>query len=115
MRVEREEIFGPVLWIIPFDTGEGAVAIAKDKSLGLASGIWTDSLNRAHRVARALRTGMVWVYTYRAVAVQTPFGGVKDSGFGRERGEEGLREFLTTKNVMIELSDDQRDPFSVQT
>jgi aldehyde dehydrogenase (NAD+) len=115
MRVAREEIFGPVLSIIPFDTEEEAVAIANDTSFGLASGIWTESLNRAHRVARALRTGMVWVNTYRAVAVQTPFGGVKDSGFGRERGEEGLREFLTTKNVMIELSDDQRDPFSVQT
>jgi aldehyde dehydrogenase (NAD+) len=115
MRIAREEIFGPVLSIIPFDTEEEAIAIANDTSFGLASGIWTESLNRAHRVARALRTGMVWVNTYRAVAVQTPFGGVKQSGFGRERGEEGLREFLTTKNVMIELSEDQRDPFVVQT
>lgn len=115
MRIAREEIFGPVLSIIPFDTEEEAIAIANDSSFGLASGVWTESLNRAHRVARALRTGMVWVNTYRAVAVQTPFGGVKASGFGRERGEEGLKEFLTTKNVMIELSDDARDPFSVQT
>lgn len=115
MRIAREEIFGPVLSMIPFDTEEEAIAIANDTSFGLASGVWTESLNRAHRVARALRTGMVWVNTYRAVAVQTPFGGVKASGFGRERGEEGLKEFLTTKNVMIELSEDERDPFSVQT
>ncbi|AEG51640.1 Betaine-aldehyde dehydrogenase [Sphingobium chlorophenolicum L-1] len=115
MRVAREEIFGPVLSIIPFDREEEAIAIANDQSFGLASGIWTQSLNRMHRVSAALRTGMVWVNTYRAVAVQTPFGGVKDSGFGRERGEEGLKEFLTTKNVMINLSESERDPFQVQT
>ena len=62
----------------------------------------------------ALRTGMVWVNTYRAVAVQTPFGGIKDSGFGRERGEQGLLEFTTTKNVMIDFSGDKRDPFSMK-
>jgi aldehyde dehydrogenase (NAD+) len=115
MRIAREEIFGPVLSIIPFDSEDEAIAIANDQSFGLASGIWTQDLNRTHRVSRALRTGMVWVNTYRAVAVQTPFGGIKDSGFGRERGEEGLREFLTTKNVMISLSEVERDPFRVQT
>lgn len=115
MRVAREEIFGPVLSIIPFDTEDEAIAIGNDQSFGLASGIWTQGLNRMHRVSAALRAGMVWVNTYRAVAVQTPFGGVKDSGFGRERGEEGMREFLTTKNVMINLSEDNRDPFQVQT
>jgi len=115
MRIAREEVFGPVLSIIPFDTEDEAIGIANDQSFGLASGIWTQNLNRMHRVSRALRTGMVWVNTYRAVAVQTPFGGIKDSGFGRERGEEGLREFLTTKNVMISLSEVERDPFRVQT
>lgn len=115
MRVAREEIFGPVLSIIPFDTEEEAIAIGNDQAFGLASGIWTTNLNRMHRVSARLRTGMVWVNTYRAVAAQTPFGGVKDSGYGRERGEEGMREFLTTKNVMINLSEDERDPFSVQT
>ncbi|WP_246524919.1 aldehyde dehydrogenase [Sphingobium phenoxybenzoativorans] len=115
MRVAREEIFGPVLSIIPFDTEDEAIAIGNDQSFGLASGIWTQGLNRMHRVSAALRAGMVWVNTYRAVAVQTPFGGVKDSGFGRERGEEGMREFLTTKNVMINLSENDRDPFQVQT
>jgi aldehyde dehydrogenase (NAD+) len=62
-----------------------------------------------------LKAGLVWVNTYRAVAAQTPFGGVKDSGFGRERGEEGLREFVTPKNVMINFSEADRDPFAVQT
>jgi len=115
MKLAREEIFGPVLSIIPFaDEGE-AIAIANDTSFGLASGIWTRDLNRTHRVSRALRTGMVWVNTYRAVASQTPFGGVKESGFGRERGHEGMMEFLTTKNVMINFSDGERDPFAVQT
>lgn len=115
MKLAREEIFGPVLSVIPFDTEEEAVAIANDTRYGLASGIWTRELARMHRVSRALRTGMVWVNTYRAVAAQTPFGGVKDSGFGRERGEEGMMEFLTTKNVMINFSDEERDPFAVQT
>jgi acyl-CoA reductase-like NAD-dependent aldehyde dehydrogenase len=115
MRVAREEIFGPVLSIIPFETEEEAVAIANDTRFGLASGIWTQGLNRMHRVSAALRTGMVWVNTYRAVAAQTPFGGIKESGYGRERGEEGLKEFLTTKNVMINLSEADRDPFAVQT
>jgi aldehyde dehydrogenase (NAD+) len=115
MPVAREEIFGPVLSVIPFDTEEEAIAIANDTSFGLASGVWTQGLNRMHRVAGALRTGMVWVNTYRAVAAQTPFGGVKESGFGRERGQEGLMEFLAPKNVMINLSEADRDPFAVQT
>ncbi|RDV02398.1 aldehyde dehydrogenase [Undibacter mobilis] len=115
MRLAQEEIFGPVLSIIPFDSEDEAIAIGNDTRYGLASGIWTRDVNRVHRVARALRTGMVWVNTYRAVAAQIPFGGVKDSGYGRERGQEGLMEFLTTKNVMINFSDAERDPFAVQT
>lgn len=115
MQIAREEVFGPVLAIIPFDEEEEAIAIANDTKFGLASGVWTQSLNRMHRVTAELRSGMVWVNTYRAVAAQTPFGGVKESGFGRERGEEGMKEFLTTKNVMVNLSDAERDPFAVQT
>jgi acyl-CoA reductase-like NAD-dependent aldehyde dehydrogenase len=115
MKLAQEEIFGPVLSVIPFDTEEEAVAIGNDTRYGLASGIWTRDINRVHRVSRSLRAGMVWVNTYRAVAAQIPFGGVKDSGFGRERGLEGLMEFVTTKNVMINFSDEERDPFAVQT
>jgi aldehyde dehydrogenase (NAD+) len=114
MRLAQEEIFGPVLSIIPFDTEEEAIAIGNATRFGLASGIWTRDLNRMHRVAREIRSGMVWVNTYRASAAQTPFGGRKESGFGRERGESGLYEFLTTKNVMVDFSDDPRDPFSAR-
>jgi aldehyde dehydrogenase (NAD+) len=115
MKLAREEIFGPVLSIIPFDTEEEAIAIGNDTNFGLASGIWTQSLNRMHRVSAALRTGVVWVNTYRAVAAQAPFGGFKDSGYGRERGTEGLMEFVAAKNVMINLSEAERDPFAQAT
>ena len=115
MTLAQEEVFGPVLAIIPFETEEEAIAIGNGTRYGLASGIWTRDLNRMLRVSRSLNTGMVWVNTYRAVAAQIPFGGVKDSGFGRERGEAGLYEFLTTKNVMIDFSEGARDPFAVRT
>lgn len=115
MKLAREEVFGPVLSIIPFETEEEAVTIANQTDYGLASGIWSRDINRIHRVSKALRTGMVWVNTYRASAVQTPFGGVKQSGFGRERGQEGMLEFLATKNVMINYSEEERDPFTMQT
>ena len=114
MKLAQEEIFGPVLSIIPFDTEEEAIKIANATRYGLASGIWTRDLNRMHRVTREMRSGMVWVNTYRASAAQTPFGGRKESGFGRERGENGLYEFLTTKNVMVDFSHDPRDPFSAR-
>ncbi len=114
MHIAQEEVFGPVLSIIPFDTEEEAIAIGNDTRYGLASGIWTQNLNRALRVSRAINSGMVWVNTYRASAAQTPFGGVKESGYGRERGEAGLYEFLRTKNVMVDFSEDARDPFAVR-
>jgi acyl-CoA reductase-like NAD-dependent aldehyde dehydrogenase len=114
MGLAREEIFGPVLGIIPFDTEEEAIAIGNDTPYGLACGIWTQDIDRAMRMTRAMRAGVVWVNTYRALAAQGPFGGMKDSGFGRERGEQGLLEFTTTKNVMIDDSGDVRDPFSMK-
>jgi aldehyde dehydrogenase (NAD+) len=66
-------------------------------------------------MARALQAGQVWVNTYRALAVQTPFGGFKESGFGREKGEQALNEYLTSKNVMIDFSNVPRDPFAMRT
>jgi len=114
MKLAQEEVFGPVLSIIPFDTEAEAIEIGNATRFGLASGIWTRDLNRMHRVTKEIRSGMVWVNTYRASAAQTPFGGRNESGFGRERGEEGLYEFLTTKNVMVDFSDDPRDPFSAR-
>jgi len=115
MRVAQEEIFGPVLSIIPFDDEHEAIEIGNATSYGLASGVWTQNVSRALRMVHALRSGVVWVNTYRALAAQGPFGGMKDSGFGRERGEQGLLEFTTTKNVMIDFSDDVRDPFAMRT
>ena len=115
MEIAQQEIFGPVLAVIPFDTEQEAVAIANGTRFALAAGIWTKDLSRAMRMIRALNSGVVWVNTYRMVATQAPFGGRKESGFGRERGEEGLAEFTTYKNVMIDFSDEIRDPFAAKT
>jgi aldehyde dehydrogenase (NAD+) len=115
MELAQEEIFGPVLSVIPFDTEEDATSIGNDTKYGLAAGIWTSDLNRAMRVSKAIRAGSVWVNTYRAVAVQAPFGGFKDSGFGRERSEWALDEFLAPKNIMIDYSNMARDPFAIKT
>lgn len=111
----QEEIFGPVLAIIPFDTEAEAIAMANDSPYGLAAGIWSKDIGRVMRVSRELQCGSIWVNTYRAVAAQVPFGGFKNSGIGRERGEAGLREYLTTRNVMIDFSDAERDPFAIKS
>ena len=110
-RIAQEEIFGPVLSIVPFADEAEAVGIANSTEYGLAAGIWTTDLARAHRVARRLVAGTVWVNTYRASGAQAPFGGVRRSGHGRERGAEALDEYLVTKNVMVDLSDTTRDIF----
>jgi aldehyde dehydrogenase (NAD+) len=115
MELAREEIFGPVLSIIPFDEEEEAVAIANDTKYGLVAGVWTKDVSRVLRMSRAISAGTIWVNTYRAVAVQAPFGGVRDSGFGRERGEEALDAYTATKNVMVNFSDEDRDPFVLRT
>jgi aldehyde dehydrogenase (NAD+) len=115
MEIAQEEVFGPVLAVIPFEDEEEAIRIANDTRYGLAAGVWTESLPRALRVTRALQAGQVWVNTYRSLAVQTPFGGFKESGFGREKGEQALGEYLVSKNVMIDFSGQQRDPFAMRT
>jgi (Z)-2-((N-methylformamido)methylene)-5-hydroxybutyrolactone dehydrogenase len=115
MLIAREEVFGPVLSIIPFDTEDEAVAIANDTPFGLASGVWTSDLSRAMRMIRAIDAGTVWINTYRVVSAMAPFGGYKESGFGKERGVAALEEFLQTKNVMIDFSEEERDPFAIKT
>jgi acyl-CoA reductase-like NAD-dependent aldehyde dehydrogenase len=114
MKVAAEEIFGPVLSIIPFGEEEEAVAIANATPYGLASGIWSENISRCLRMMRSINSGVVWVNTYRVAAPQAPFGGMKESGFGRVRGEAGILEFTQTKNVFIDFSGDKRDPFSMK-
>lgn len=114
MSLAQEEVFGPVLAVLPFSDDQEAIDIANDTQYGLAGGIWTRDLQRAHTVAKELRCGTVWVNTYRSSAAQAPFGGVKKSGYGRERGTEALDAYTTVKNVMIDLSDEARDPFTLK-
>ena len=102
-RTNQEEIFGPVVSIAPFSTEEQAVALANDSEYGLAATIWTEDLTRAHNLARALDTGIVWINTWLLRDLRTPFGGVKNSGVGREGGWEALRFFTEPKNICIQL------------
>ena len=115
MQLAQEEVFGPVLAIIPFETEEDAVRIANDTRYGLTSGVWTTNVSRAMRMVRAIEAGTVWVNTYRAGQVMAPFGGYKDSGFGKERGTVSLDDYLRIKNVMIDYSNDERDPFKLKS
>lgn len=103
MRIAREEVFGPVLSVIPFDTEEEAVELANDTEYGLVAGVWTTSLARAHRVAAKLQAGQIFVNEYFAGGVETPFGGYKKSGYGREKGVEALNHYTQLKSVTIRL------------
>ena len=100
-RVNREEIFGPVITITPFDNEEEVIGYANDNEYGLASSVWTQNLNRAHRVAERIHTGTVWVNCWLVRDLRVPFGGMKQSGVGREGGDEALRFFTEAKNVCI--------------
>jgi aminomuconate-semialdehyde/2-hydroxymuconate-6-semialdehyde dehydrogenase len=102
-RTNQEEIFGPVVTLIPFKTEEEALMMANSTEYGLASMIWTQNLSRAHRVAAQIQTGIVWVNCWMLRDLRTPFGGVKNSGVGREGGLEALRFFTEPKNVCIKI------------
>jgi len=104
MSIAREEIFGPVLSVIGFDSEDEALALANDNEFGLGSAVWTSDLDRAIRVARRLRVGDVWVNTHYVRLAESPFGGVKQSGIGRELGMEGLDAYLESKRVCIDSS-----------
>ncbi|HZZ85466.1 MAG TPA: aldehyde dehydrogenase family protein [Anaeromyxobacteraceae bacterium] len=102
-QLAREEVFGPVLAIVPFEDEADAVRLANETAYGLAAGVWTTDVKRAHRVSRALRAGTVWVNAYNLYDPALPFGGYKQSGFGRELGEAGLDAYTETKSVWVDL------------
>jgi aldehyde dehydrogenase (NAD+) len=113
MTVACEEVFGPVLSVIPFDTEEEAIALANDSRYGLAGAVWTKDIHRGHRVAHAMRTGTVWINAYRVVGPDVPFGGYGLSGLGRENGIEAVHEYTQTKAIWVELTGGTRDPFTL--
>jgi acyl-CoA reductase-like NAD-dependent aldehyde dehydrogenase len=116
MRVVREEIFGPVVAIMPFDTEEEVIQLANDTEYGLAAGVWTSNLARAHRVAGRLEAGTVWVNTYRAMSPMSPRQGFKNSGVGVEHGTETVREYTRLKSIWINTDEGPvPDPFVMRS
>jgi acyl-CoA reductase-like NAD-dependent aldehyde dehydrogenase len=111
MRIAQEEVFGPVLAVIPFEDEDEAIRIGNDVVYGLAAGVWTRSLARAIKLSEKLRAGTVWVNNYRATSMTSPFGGYKRSGVGRENGVDAVREYQQVKSVWISTDLDVPNPF----
>lgn len=103
-RICREEVFGPVLVVMPFDDEADVIAMSNDNDYGLACGIWTRDFPRAWRIGSAIKAGTVWHNTYKQFSISTPFGGDGDSGIGREKGRQGLRAYMTQKSFYTDLS-----------
>lgn len=114
MQIAQEEVFGPVLAVFPFRTENEAVALANGTGFGLAAGIWSQNVARAHRVARQLRAGTIWINTYRVFSPGAPFGGFGLSGLGRENGHEAIRDYTEQKSIWVELAGAARGSFSVE-
>jgi len=114
MRIAQEEIFGPVLSVIPFKDDDHAVEIANDVVYGLASGVWTQNIRRALEISKRIQAGTVWVNTYRAVSFVSPFGGFKRSGLGKESGQQAIREYMQTKSIWISTAEEVPNPFIIR-
>ena len=109
MKMVREEIFIPVMNLMPFDTLDGVAAIGNNSEDGLAAGVFTTNLAAAHTAARRLHAGNVWVNCYGMMDYSMPFGGFKESGWGRENGFEGVSAFLESKSVYIALQQEMAE------
>jgi len=105
MRIAREEIFGPVMGVIRFKDEADAIRIANDSPYGLAAAVWSRDIFKAFRVVKAVRAGIIWVNHMQPTYVEAPWGGYKQSGFGRELGPWGIEEYLETKQVHINLNE----------
>jgi aldehyde dehydrogenase (NAD+) len=103
MKIAREEIFGPVMSIIPFKTLDEVVARANRTTYGLAAAVWTHDITKAHAIADGVRAGTVWVNCYNVLDTRAPFGGFKQSGIGRELGEYGLQQYTEVKTVIVKI------------
>lgn len=112
MRIAREEIFGPVCSVMPFETEDEAVSIANSTEYGLVAGVWTENLGRAHRMVQAIRAGTVWINTYRFVRWNIPYGGIGISGLGRENGPDALAPYQETKSAVFGLTSQFADPYA---
>ncbi|MEM5476269.1 aldehyde dehydrogenase [Pacificibacter sp. AS14] len=113
-KICREEVFGPVLVVMPFDTEEEVIALSNDNEYALACGLWSKDFPRTMRLGRAITTGTVWVNTYKQFSASAPFGGEKDSGMAREKGRSGLRAYMVQKSVYVDLTG-QPHPWAAAT
>ncbi|MEE9603136.1 MAG: aldehyde dehydrogenase family protein [Thermoguttaceae bacterium] len=111
MTIAREEIFGPVAAVLPFDSVDEAIRIANETIYGLTAGIWTDDIRQAHRVAQSIRAGTIWINSYNVVTSEASFGGHKQSGFGREMGPNAVELYTEVKQVYVALADESPDWF----
>lgn len=111
MRIARDEIFGPVVGVMPFDSEEELIHLANDTAYGLAAGVWTQDIDRALRFAKGVDAGTIWINTYRTAAMMSPMGGFKDSGYGKHNGFAAIDEFARLKNVVIDYSGKTQSPF----